>query len=242
MGSAWKIGTVFGIPIRIHYTWLIIFVLITGSLIRYVPGADEYPLYEKILFALATSLMFFISITIHELFHCVVAIRSGIPVKDITLFVFGGVSQISREASKPGTELFMAVMGPISSFALAGIFYGVAGGLAATNWYMANVFAQSLAVINLNLGIFNLIPGYPLDGGRVLRSIIWMVNKSYTRSTRIATTVGKVIAYLFILAGIITLFIQDWFAGLWMIFIGWFLADAAGSSQRQLDLKTALKA
>lgn len=241
MGSSWKIGQVFGIPIRMHYTWIIIFVLITVSLITYVPGSTEYPLVDRIFFGVVTSLLFFISIIIHELFHSIVAVKNGIPVKDITLFVFGGVSQITKEAGRPGTELVMAIMGPVSSYALAGIFFGLASVIMAVGYDLASVFAGWLAYINLALGTFNLIPGFPLDGGRVLRSIIWMVSGNYARATRVATTVGRVVAYLFIFGGIVVLFTQDWFAGLWLAFIGWFLESAASSSQRQAALKEALR-
>lgn len=241
MSNAWKIGQVFGIPIRMHYTWIIIFVLITVSLITYVPGSSGYPMVERMLFAVITSLLFFGSIIVHELFHSIVAMKSGIPVKDITLFVFGGVSQITREAGRPGTELVMAIMGPVSSYALAGVFFGIAVVTDAAGYELASVFARWLAYINLMLGTFNLIPGFPLDGGRVLRSIIWMVTGNYVRATRVATTVGRVVAYLFIFGGIVVLFTQDWFAGLWLAFIGWFLESAASSSQRQAALRESLR-
>ncbi|MCX8125656.1 MAG: site-2 protease family protein [Dehalococcoidia bacterium] len=241
MSSAWKVGRVLGIPIRIHYTWVIIFVLITVSLVTYVPGSAAYPLVERVFFGVVTSLLFFISITIHELFHSIVAVKSGIPVKDITLFVFGGVSQITREAGRPGTELIMAIMGPVSSYALAGVFFGLTMLMDAGGYELASVFASWLAYINLVLGTFNLIPGFPLDGGRVLRSIIWLVSGNYAKATMVATTVGRVVAYLFIFGGILVLFTQDWFAGLWLAFIGWFLESAASSSQRQAALREALR-
>jgi len=241
MGNAWKIGQVFGIPIRMHYTWVIIFVLITVSLITYVPGSAGYPLVERVFFGIITSLLFFVSIIIHELFHSIVAVKSGIPVKDITLFVFGGVSQITREAGRPSTELVMAIMGPVSSYALAGIFFGLASITEAAGYELAGVFVGWLAYINFALGTFNLLPGFPLDGGRVLRSIIWMVSGNYAKATRVATAVGRVVAYFFIFGGIVVLFTQDWFAGLWLAFIGWFLESAASSSQRQAALKEALR-
>jgi len=255
MGNAWKIGSVWGIPLRVHYTWFIILVLIVFSLIVSVSPAQGYPLWGRVTAAVITALLFFASIIIHELCHSLVAVKNGIPVKDITLFVFGGVSQITKEASRPKVELFMAFVGPLSSFALGGVFSVLDYLLTIGGFELAAFFAGYLAFINLLLGVFNLIPGFPLDGGRVLRSIIWMVSGSYDKATKAAAIVGRLVAYIFIFGGIAIIFggfwgaqwqlpvigPVNWFTGVWIAFIGWFLDNAASSSRAQTVLKESLK-
>ncbi|MBI2908841.1 MAG: site-2 protease family protein [Chloroflexi bacterium] len=242
MGASIHIGKILGIPIGINYSWFIIFVLITLSLAVYQFPA-EYPAWSRATYwvvGILTSLLFFGSILAHELSHSVIAIAGGIPVKSITLFVFGGVSQISKEATNPRTELIMAAAGPFSSFVLAGVFYFI--WLFATPIFEpVGALGRWLAVINLLLGVFNLIPGFPMDGGRVLRSILWGASGDYRRATEIATYTGRGIAYLFILGGILIMFSGNWFNGLWLAFIGWFLENAASGSYRQMVLKDSLR-
>ncbi|MDO8532771.1 MAG: site-2 protease family protein [Dehalococcoidia bacterium] len=242
------IGRVFGIPLGVSYSWFIIFALVTVSL-----AAQFSPLWSpetRWTAALVTSLLFFGSVLGHELAHSVVALSFGIPVKGITLFIFGGVSQIAREATKPRVEALIAVVGPLMSLALAGLFYGlqlvadpVSETLAAmTGW---------LAVINLNLAVFNLIPGFPLDGGRVLRAILWWVRRDYRSATRIAVTVGRVVAWTFIVGGAVSALGASLIAnltgvkiglmgGVWIAFIGWFLDNAATSTYSQMVLRESL--
>jgi Zn-dependent protease/CBS domain-containing protein len=239
MGNGISLGKIFGIPLRLHYTWFIIFALVTISLVLYFPGS--YPLVERIIFGILTSILFFVSLIIHELAHSLVAIRNGIPVRGITLFVFGGVSQITKEATRPNTELLIAVVGPLSSLALAGIFYGLYSLLAGVQQLLAAGLAQWLAIINLFLALFNLIPGFPLDGGRVFRAIVWRRTHNYHRATRIATSAGRGIALAFIIGGVVIIFVtQLWFQGLWLMFIGWFLHTAAKTSYQQVLLHDAL--
>ncbi len=219
------LGKILGIPLRLHYTWFIIFVLVTASLVLSFSG--DYPIEQRVGLSILTSILFFGSIIIHELAHSILAMRNGIPVKGITLFVFGGVSQIAKEATHPRAELLIAVVGPLASLAMAGIFYGlhflVHGLLAAFMWW--------LAIINVALAVFNLIPGFPLDGGRIFRAIIWHRTGDYRKATNVASKVGQGIAYAFIIGGIAIMFAQQlWFNGLWLIFIGWFLHDAARAS------------
>jgi len=238
-----SLGKVFGIPLRLHYTWFIIFALVTLSLVLYPLVEPPYPpMAQRIILGILTSLLFFASIVTHELAHSIVAIRNNIPVKNITLFVFGGVSQITREASRPRAELAVAIAGPLTSLALAGIFYGLHLLLAAAQQILAASLMQWLAWINVILAVFNLIPGFPLDGGRIFRAFVWRKTNDYDRATRIATKVGQGIAYAFIAAGIamMVLFPSFWIRGLWLAFIGWFLNDAARASYQQVLLRDAL--
>lgn len=243
MGSSLSLGRIFGIPIRLHYTWFLIFVLITVALLTYFPQA--YPLWQRITLGIVASLLFFISITAHELAHSLMAINNGIPVKNITLFVFGGVSQITKEATRPIVELLVAVVGPLSSLIIAGIFYGLHSMLIT----LAKLGSGSiivtgldwLAYINVMLALFNLVPGFPLDGGRVFRALLWMGTGDYSRATRIAALTGRGIGFLFIFGGILVMIVAgQWFAGLWLAFIGWFLENAAAASHRQALLREAL--
>jgi Zn-dependent protease/CBS domain-containing protein len=235
-----SLGRVFGIPLRLHYTWFIIFALVTYSLVFDV-AYQTYPIEQRIILGILTSLLFFASIITHELAHSILAIRNNIPVKDITLFVFGGVSQITKEATRPRAELSIAIVGPLTSLALAGIFYGLHLLLTGTQQILAASLMQRLALINVLLAVFNLIPGFPLDGGRIFRALVWHRTHDYHRATRIATKVGQGIAYAFIAGGIaLILAFQLWLDGMWLIFIGWFLNDAARASYQQVLLRDAL--
>jgi len=237
-----SLGRIFGIPLRLHYTWFIIFAWVTFSLVHYPLVEPPYPPVEqRIILGILTSLLFFASIITHELAHSILAIRNNIMVKEITLFVFGGVSQITKEATSPRAELSIAIVGPLSSLALAGIFYGLHLLLAGTQQVLATSLMQWLALINVILAVFNLIPGFPLDGGRVFRALVWQRTHDYYGATRIATRVGQGIAYAFIAGGFVLIFaLQLWLNGMWLIFIGWFLRNAAGASYQQTLLRDAL--
>ena len=236
-----SLGRVFGIPLRLHYTWFIIFAWVTFLLVFSDVG-QTYPIEQRIILGILTSLLFFASIVTHELAHSILAIRNNIPVKEITLFVFGGVSQITKEATHPRAELLIAIVGPLTSLALAGIFYGLHLLLAGTQQILAASLMQWLALINVILAVFNLIPGFPLDGGRIFRALVWHRTHDYHRATRIATKVGQGIAYAFMAVGIASIFapLLSWFNGLLLIFIGWFLRDAARASYQQVLLRDAL--
>jgi Zn-dependent protease/CBS domain-containing protein len=237
-----SLGRVFGIPLRLHYTWFIIFALVTVSLVLNPLIEPPYPpIAQRIILGILTSLLFFASIVTHELAHSILAIRNNISVKEITLFVFGGVSQITKEATHPRAELLIAIVGPLTSLALAGIFYGLHLLLVSANQILAASLMWWLAWINVLLAVFNLIPGFPLDGGRIFRALVWHRTHDYHRATRIATKVGQGIAYAFIAGGIALIFVLGlWFNGMWLIFIGWFLNDAARASYRQVLLRDAL--
>ena len=241
MGGSLSLGKVFGIPLRLHYTWFIIFVVLTILLsLGYFPIA--YPLWQRIVWGMITSLLFFASVVAHELAHSLVAVNKGIPVKSITLFIFGGVSQIGREAARPATELLIALVGPLCSLVLGGIFYGIGFLLQGADMLLVGTFIQWLAFINIVLALFNLIPGFPLDGGRVLRAILWHFTGSHKRATRIASLTGRGFGYLLIAGGIMIMFVtHDWFGGLWLAFIGWFLDNAASTSYRQELLHESLQ-
>ncbi len=242
MGRSIRIGKLFGIPIGINYTWFLIFGMVTFFLATaYFPA--RYPNWSPALrwaVGLATSLLFFASVVGHELAHSLVARASGIPVKSITLFIFGGVATISREASKPLTELIMAAAGPVSSLLIAAFFglvwlvgRGISEPVAALGSYLAE--------INLILAVFNLIPGFPLDGGRIFRALAWALTGNFSGATRIASWVGQVIAVLMIFGGLVIAFQGDWGNGLWLAFIGWFLDNAAVQTYRQTMLREALR-
>ena len=239
MSNAFNLGKLFGIQFRLHYTWFIIFILVTVSLVA--PDWSS-PLYWAM--GIVTSLLFFASILAHELAHSLVGRANNIPIKSITLFIFGGVAQMTREARSAGAELKMAAAGPVCSLVIAGLFYVVWSFTQDLVTPVADMFFW-LFIINVALAVFNLIPGFPLDGGRVFRSILWKVTGNYKRSTRIATRVGQGTGYLFILGGILIIFLQpfglSWFNGLWLAFIGWFLGNAASASYRQVQWRGALR-
>jgi Zn-dependent protease/CBS domain-containing protein len=235
------IGKVWGIPIRLHGSWFLIFGLVTWSLAAgYFPM--EYPGLSRPLYwglGVITSLLFGASVLAHELGHSFVALRNKVPVRSVTLFIFGGVAQIEKESDTPGAEFWIAIAGPLVSL-LLGLSFGAIW-LLVRPLEVFSVPAVWLARINLILAAFNMIPGFPLDGGRVLRAIIWKVNKNLHKATRIAALSGQVVAYGFITYGIYTLFTGEFFNGLWLAFIGWFLQNAAASGMTQSTLKESLR-
>ena len=239
--SGIKIGRVFGIPIYLHLSWILIFGLITYSLVDEF-GA-RYPQWTSgQLWSLGviTSLLFFGSVLFHELSHSVVARYYRIPVASITLFFFGGIASITRDPERPGQEFLMAAAGPASSYVLAGAFWLLA--LATPADSMPNVLANWLAGTNALLATFNLLPGFPLDGGRVFRSIVWGITKNYSRSTRIASRVGQAIAYAMMAFGLYMAFaLHSSVNGVWFVFLGWFLLTAARQSYQQVEAQGALQ-
>jgi Zn-dependent protease/predicted transcriptional regulator len=235
-----QIGHIFGIPIYLHPSWLIIFALITVMLgVQFTAQHPHWPPAERWTLGIVTSLLFFASVIFHEVSHSVVALHYKLPVKSITLFVFGGLSAIEKEPPSPGQEFKMAFAGPLSSLFLAGVFfviyrYAHFGEFVGTMSYW-------LFEINLILGIFNLVPGFPLDGGRVLRGIVWGITKNYRKASKIASASGRFFAYLMILVGIWQALEGNWFGGLWLAFIGWFLLEAAKESYVQVALRDSLE-
>lgn len=241
-----KLGRIFGIQIGLHYSWLIIALLVTLSLVGHFrisnPNWGDYVIWGT---ALVTAVLFFVAIVLHELSHALVALSWGLPVKSITLFALGGVAQIEKEAEKAKTEFWMAIVGPITSI-LIGVLclsllllFGWSGQEMPDTPLMAML--MWLGVINILLAVFNMIPGFPLDGGRVLRSIIWGVTGDPAKSTRIASRVGQVVAFGFIIFGILRFFSGGGFGGLWLAFIGWFLLEAARATYVQVEAEEALR-
>ena len=263
MRSGFRIGRVFGINIYIDWSWLFIFLLVTWNLAAGVfPSLHpdwSVPLYWGM--GVAASVLFFASVLAHELAHAVVAQARGLSVRSITLFIFGGVANIEREPTSPGTEFLVAVVGPVTSIVLgvlatlAGILLSRGGvtGSASVEQALANLSPLTtlllwLGPINIVLGLFNLVPGFPLDGGRVLRSLLWAASGNLRQATRWATWVGQAVAWLFIIAGIamifgvrIPFFGTGVISGLWLAFIGWFLNSAAVQSYRQVVVDDMLE-
>jgi Zn-dependent protease/predicted transcriptional regulator len=250
--SGIPIGKAFGIQLRLHYSWFLIFILITYVLTAsYFPAIyPEWSLALKIGAGLLTSFLFFASVLVHELMHSIVAIKEGMHIRGITLFFLGGVSEMTEEPKTAGIEFRMAGAGPLSSLVLGGIFIGIFLALRSSNvvaYQFGAAVTYYLGYINIILGIFNLIPGFPLDGGRVLRSIIWKITNNLRSATRIASNIGRGIGYLFIFAGIYFVFGGTIYAfggfvnGIWFVLIGWFLVSAATGSYRQLAIQEILK-
>lgn len=241
-----KLGHIFGIEIGLHYSWVVIAALIIFSLAGYFREANPQWGSRTIwISAFIAGVLFFLSILAHELAHSVVARSRGLTVKSITLFALGGVAQIENEATEPNTEFWMGIVGPISSVVIGIIFLAMALLLGWTP--MAATDTPSLAIlvwlgyINISLAIFNMIPGFPMDGGRVLRAVIWWVTGSADRSTMAAARAGQIIAAGLIVFGIILLFTGGGFGGLWLALIGLFLHDAAKASYGQLEINELLR-
>jgi Zn-dependent protease/predicted transcriptional regulator len=237
-----KLGKVFGIQIGLHYSWFLIALLIVFSLSSQFHASN--PAWgDKVILtmAVATAIFFFISLLLHELAHSIVATSNGLPVKEITFFALGGVSQIEKNPTSAKLEFWMAFVGPLTSAVIGGICVALARALGqpASDPWMAMLLW--LGYINLSLAGFNLIPGYPLDGGRVLRAIIWWKTGHANRSTQLAARTGQVVAFGFIALGIFEYFGGAGFGGLWIAFIGWFLLQAAKESYMQVGLTEALK-
>jgi Zn-dependent protease/predicted transcriptional regulator len=236
-----RFGKILGIPLGVNYTWFVIFILITLSLSTQF--SHEHPSWSSVshvIFGISTSLLFFGSVLLHELGHSVIAQRYGIPVKSITLFIFGGVANIAKEPEKPMHEFNIAIAGPIVSVTLGVLFYGVMV-LAGDTFEGVQSLGEWLGRINVMLALFNLIPGFPLDGGRVLRAIIWKRTGSYKQATTIAAGSGQFFAYVFIFLGVWQALTGNFFNGLWIGFIGWFLLTAAQSATMQLTFRYGLK-
>ncbi|MFN2166321.1 MAG: site-2 protease family protein [Anaerolineae bacterium] len=224
-----SLGRVLGIPIALDFSWFLIFFLLTWTLAANVFPAEfpGWPVAQYWVVGAITAILLFASVLLHELGHSVVAIHYKIPVKRITLFIFGGVAQIGSEPPSANAEFWIAIAGPLVSFGLAAVFrllQQVVGGLAPLL-----ALATYLAYINATLALFNLIPGFPLDGGRVLRAILWGAGKDLSQATVIAANAGRLIAFLFMGFGLWQALVGNLANGLWIAFIGWFLHGAATS-------------
>jgi Zn-dependent protease len=244
-GKAFYLGRIFGIAIGVDYSWIIIFSLVTFSLsAQFASSHENWPTSLNWATAIATSILFFVCLLLHELGHSITSNRLGLPIHSITLFIFGGVARLTREPDRPRDEFLIAAMGPAVSIALGGFFLLVAALMpdSTTGLQALGALASWLGTINLVLVVFNCIPGFPLDGGRVLRSIMWGLTGNFEKSTKIAASGGAIFAHLLIIFGVVRIFLaKDFVGGLWMAFIGWFLLSAARSSVTQLYVKGSLE-
>ncbi|MFH1684624.1 MAG: site-2 protease family protein [Candidatus Margulisiibacteriota bacterium] len=243
MKNSFKLTTLFNIPIEINYSWFLVLGLIVFTLARGYfpitnPGLDPIAYW---LMAFIAAILLFASLLAHELSHSLVAIKHKLPIHGITLFIFGGVAHMEKEPQSPGVEFKMAIAGPLMSFFLAIVF------LALTQAFK-NIGVPSpvlsitnyLFILNLAVGIFNLIPGFPLDGGRVFRAALWSYYKDMRKATAIASGFGKGFAFFLMAVGFLNLFTGALITGIWLIFIGLFLQEAADVSYRQVAIKKAL--
>jgi len=235
--ASWKLGRIRGIEIGVHYTWIFIFALLSYSLaVDYFPSLyGNWSTGQYWTISIIASLLLFASVVAHELGHSFVAIARGIPVKSITLFIFGGVASLSQDTEDARTEFQVAIAGPAVSFVIAAVSLGLSYLMRDVNSQLEGIFFY-LAMANGLLVAFNLIPGFPLDGGRVFRSIVWGITHSMERATNIAGTVGVIIGYLFIVLGIFVMFSGVLISGIWFVAIGWFLQNAAQQSMQQLRM------
>jgi Zn-dependent protease/CBS domain-containing protein len=241
-GTSWRVGRIAGVEVRVDSSWVVIALLITYTMYLQISRVyEDVSTGAAVRLAILSAVLFFGSVLVHELAHALVAQARGIRVQDITLFLFGGATRAKVDSRGPGDEFLIAVVGPLTSGLLAGLFGIVAtlGGdvlsrpLAGTLGY--------LAWTNLLLAGFNLVPGFPLDGGRLLRSAIWKATGSLGRATRIASVSGQGVGWLLVAAGVAWLLAGDLAGGIWFAFIGWFLVQAARSSYQDLQLQQLLR-
>ena len=242
LGTSWRVARIAGIEVRIDSSWVVIALLITYSM--YLRLSILYPELSgggAVGLAVLSAVLFFASVLVHELAHALVAQARGIRVQDITLFLFGGATRAKVESRGPGDEFLIALVGPLTSGLLAAGFGIVAGlGSDLLSRPLAGTFGY-LAWTNLLLAAFNLVPGFPLDGGRLLRAAIWKATGSLARATRIASLAGQVVGWLLVAAGVASLLAGDLAGGIWFAFIGWFLVQAARSSYQELQLQHMLR-
>ena len=241
-----KLGRIFGVEIGLHYSWFLIALLITFSLAGHFQANN--PSWSDSLrwgVSIVTAILFFVAIVVHELSHALVAKFRGLPVRSITLFALGGVAQIEKEAADAKTEFWMGIIGPITSFVIGVVCLAITVALGWTPPEFPQrplpAMLMWLGLINIGLAIFNMIPGFPLDGGRVLRGIIWWITGNAKRATTIAARVGQFIAFAMIIYGVLQFFRGTGINGLWMVFIGWFLLSASRESYAQMVISEGLR-
>ena len=242
-GTSWRVARIAGIEIRVDSSWVVIALLITYSM--YAQASDLYPELSgggAVALGIAATLLFFGSVLVHELAHALVSEARGIRVQDITLFLFGGATRARVDTRGPGDEFLIALVGPLTSGLLAGLF-GVLAGLGGD--VLSRPVAGTLGYLawtNLVLAGFNLVPGFPLDGGRLLRAALWRATGSLRRATRVASAAGQGVGWLLVAGGVAWLLAGDLAGGIWFAFIGWFLVQAARSSYQELQLEQMLHA
>lgn len=241
--SGLRIGTIAGIPVSLHISWLIAFILLTSSLaLRWIPELAGSVMPGMVwIIAAVTTILFFASVLAHEFGHALVAQRLHVPVRDITLHIFGGVATLEREPRKASHEFWIAIAGPSVSVAIGGICW-IAGIVLYPYNVSVGVVLDYLGATNLLLVAFNLIPAFPLDGGRVLRAILWGTSGNMRQATLWSSRIGQILAVGFIIFGLVAFFFGNGFSGIWIAFIGWFLFSAAQATTMQVRLEPVLDA
>ena len=240
-----ELGSIGGVEVSLDYSWFVLFFLIFGTFTgvvfpAYVPGLARG---TYVAMGVVGTFLFFASLLAHELAHAFVAMWKGMEVEGITLFIFGGMARTKEEASRPVDEFLIAGVGPLMSGALAAGFYALAITADQHGWHPA-VFgvAGHMAFLNLALAVFNVLPGFPLDGGRLLRSVVWQITGNLTKATHVATAAGKALGWLIVAGGVYLVLVSgELVSGLWFVFIGWFLANAADTTYQQVLLRQVLE-
>jgi Zn-dependent protease len=241
-GTSWRVGRIAGIEVRVDSSWTVIALLITYSMyLRISLVYPDTPTGEAVGVAILGAVLFFGSVLVHELAHALVSQARGIRVQDITLFLFGGATRARVESRGPNDEFLIAAVGPLTSGILAALF-GIVAGLGSD--VLSRPLVGTLGYLgwtNLVLAVFNLVPGFPLDGGRLLRSAIWKATGSFARATRVASLAGQAVGWLLVAAGVASLLAGNLAGGIWFAFIGWFLVQAARASYQELQLRAMLR-
>ncbi|WP_419162845.1 M50 family metallopeptidase [Candidatus Palauibacter sp.] len=242
--GSFRIGRWFGFPIRIDYSWFLVAALViwTFSTREFPRVLPFYPASTYLAMGTAAAILFFLSVLLHELGHALVGRMRGVTVESITLFIFGGIAQARDEARRPLDEFLLTAAGPLASLALAGLFLGarIAAEAVAAPPPVVTVLGF-LALLNFILAIFNMIPGFPLDGGRIFRSIVWAATGDLVRATRWATRGGRLFGAALIVLGVFNLSRGQMISGLWAALIGWFVVNAATSSLHHFELRHLLR-
>jgi Zn-dependent protease/predicted transcriptional regulator len=240
MGTSFRLGRVFGIELGINWSWLVVFVLITWSLASGILPAENPGLSDTayVVMAIVAALAFFASLVAHEYGHALVARREGMEIEGITLWLFGGVAKFKGMFPSAGAEFRIAIAGPLVSLALGVLFVLVAAAAGLPD--AVDGVVAWLGYINLALLVFNLLPALPLDGGRVLRSVLWHVRGDFRSATRLAAGIGRGFGYLFIAGGVLLFVVANAFSGAWLAFIGFFLLQAASGEARYVATREAL--
>lgn len=240
MNIGFHMGRLLGVHLRVHPTWTVAFLLIIAMVVTQFPEA--YPLWQRIILGIAASLLFFIAVSFREIIVNFLALNRGIPVKRVTLFAFGGLSQVAKEGTRPLLELLLVAAGLLINLIISGVFYAVYAGLVNTASVVISGLILWSAYLYFMLALFHFIPVFPLDGGRLLRTLLWKLTGNYDRATSIVSWAGQGLGLLLIIGGILSLILAgEWFNGLALIFVGWILYLAATQSRRQTRLYEALQ-
>ena len=236
-GGSWRLGRILGVEIRVDTSWVFIALLVAYSLHeRFRFLFPELTSAGALVLAVAFGLLFFGSVLAHEMAHAVTAKRRGIEVHGITLFLFGGATHAKVDSRRPQDELVISVVGPFTSLVLGGLFLLVTSALGGPEQPVAGGF-RYLGGVNIALAIFNMLPGFPLDGGRVLRALVWRATGNFSKATRVASISGQAVGYLMAGAGIVFLTMGLVVTGIWIAAIGWFLAQAARMAETQPETR-----